>query len=73
MTMQYNLLDFCIMCSMKECRQVSFVYVGYETKQDPVGLLGTETFLCSPFLVCREQTPAPVTFSEFQKADLNNS
>ena len=53
--------------------QVSFVCVGYETKQDRVGLLGTETFLCSPFLVCREQTPAPVTLPEFQKADLNNS
>ena len=25
-----------------------------ETKQDPVGLLGPEAFLCPPFLVCRE-------------------
>ena len=24
-----------------------------ETKQDPVGLLGMEAFLCHPFLICR--------------------
>ena len=33
-----------------------------DTEQDPVGLLGTDVFLCLPFLVCREQTPASKTF-----------
>ena len=27
-----------------------------------MGLLGTEAFLCPLFLVCREQTPASMTF-----------
>ena len=40
-----------------------------ETKQDPVVLLGTEAFLCPPFLVCREQTPASMAFPEFQRGD----
>ena len=47
--MQYNLLNFCIMCFMEECGQVNYVRVGYETEQDPVGLLGTEAFPCPPF------------------------
>ena len=44
-----------------------------ETEQDPVGLLGTEAFLCLPFLVCREQIPASMTFPEFWRADFNSS
>ena len=36
-----------------------------ETDQDPVGLLDTQAFPCPPFLVCREQTPASMTFPEF--------
>ena len=44
----------------------------YETKQDPVGLLGTEAFPCPPFLVCREQAPASMTFPELQREDSNS-
>ena len=43
-----------------------------ETEQDPLGLLGMEAFLCPPFLVCREQTPASMTFPEFQRAGSNS-
>ena len=43
-----------------------------ETEQDPRGLLGTEAFPCSPFLVCREQTPASMTFPESQRAGSNS-
>ena len=45
--------------------------LGGETERDPVGLLALTSFLCPPFLVCREQTPASMTFPEFQRADLN--
>ena len=31
-----------------------------------------EAFLCPLFLVCREQTPASMTFPEFQRAGLNS-
>ena len=48
------------------------VLCGNETEQDPVGLLGTEAFLCPPYLVCREQTPASMTFPELQRADSNS-
>lgn len=37
-----------------------------ETEQDPVQLLGTEAFLCTPFLVCREQTPTSMSVPECQ-------
>ena len=43
-----------------------------ETKQDPMGLLGTKAFLCPLFLVCGEQSPASMTFPEFQRADSNS-
>ena len=45
---------------------------GCGTEQDPVGLLGLEAFLFPPFLVCREQTPASLTFPEFQREDSNS-
>lgn len=35
-------------------------------------LLGTETLLCPPFLVCREQIPASKTFPEFQWVHVNS-
>ena len=41
--------------------------LGGETERDPVGLLALMSFLCPPFLVCREQTSASVTFPEFQR------
>ena len=50
-----------------------FVPLENETEQDPMGLLGMEDFLCPPFLICREQTSASMTFPEFQKADLNSN
>ena len=50
-----------------------FVPLGIETEQDPVGLLGMEDFLCPPFLICRKQTSASMTFPEFWKADLNSN
>ena len=43
-----------------------------ETKQDTVELRGMEAFLCPLFLVCKEQTPASMTFPEFQRAGLNS-
>ena len=33
-----------------------------------MGLLGMDVFLCPPFLVCRKQTPAFMTFPEFPRA-----
>ena len=42
---------------------------GGETKEDAMGLLDNEAFLCPPFLACREQTPASAPFPEFQRAD----
>ena len=36
-----------------------------------MGLLGL-AFVCPPFLVCREQTPASLTFPEFLRVDLNS-
>ena len=42
-------------------------YSTIETEQDPVGLLGMEAFPCPPFLVCREQTPASITFPESKR------
>ena len=41
-------------------------------EQDIMGLLGTEIFLRPPFLAGREQTPASMTFLEFQMVDLNS-
>ena len=43
-----------------------------ETKQDPMGLLGMEAFLCPPFLVCRKQSSASMTFPELQKSSSNS-
>lgn len=43
-----------------------------ETKQDPMGLLGMEAFLCLPFLVCRKQASASMTFPELQRASSNS-
>ena len=37
-----------------------------------MGLLGMEAFLCLPFLVSREQSPASMTVPQFQRADLNS-
>ena len=45
---------------------------GNETEKDPVGLLSMEAFLWPLFLVCREQTPASMTFPEFQQANSNS-
>ena len=33
-------------------------FIQYETEQDPVGLLGTETFLCPPFLIGSRLQPS---------------
>lgn len=43
-----------------------------ETEEDPKGFLGRVAFLCTLFLVYREETPASMTFSEYQIADLNS-
>ena len=43
-----------------------------EAQQGPVGLLSTEAFPCSLFLVCRQQTQASMTFPELQRADSNS-
>ena len=37
-----------------------------------MGLLDIKAFPCLLFLVCKQQTPASVTFPEFQRADLNS-
>ena len=39
---------------------------GRETKQEPVGLLVVEDFLCPLFLVCRIEASASTAFPEFQ-------
>ena len=41
-------------------------------EQDPVGIPGIEAFLCLPFLVCKQYTPASMTLPEFWRADSNN-
>ena len=45
-----------------------FSLLGPETEHNPVGFLSMETFLCFPFLLCRVQTPASMTFPELQRA-----
>lgn len=46
-------------------------FLGKETKHDPVGILGTEEFLCPPLFLCREQTPASRDLPELQRAESN--
>ena len=41
----------------------------FETEQDLVGFLGMEAFPCPPFLVCRKQTAASMTFPASQRAN----
>ena len=41
---------------------------GCETERGPVGLLGTQAFLCPPFLVLGEWASASLTFPELQRA-----
>ena len=43
-----------------------------KTEQDPKGFLGRVAFLCTLFLVYRDETPAFMTFSEYQMAGLNS-
>lgn len=43
-----------------------------KTEQDSKGFLGRVAFLCTLFLVYRDETPASMTFSEYQMADLNS-
>ena len=48
-----------------------FERLEFVTKQGLVRPLGTQAFLCPPFLVFREETSASITFPEFQRATIN--